>query len=185
MKKNSVFTLLILSAAVSVIFLKAASFAQAQKAPVKPQQKATWDEKAIGSTFKTLGKALISATDLEKLKQENIKKIKAMDDERFRNRYSDYFNIIKQAPLLQSKYKLSPNMTKHQAMEKLKTLNKKEFCGIVDSIPDAVIAMEFKKYVEKHKAKIENIDFSQKVNFVWNSIRDKVTGNRTNLLSPP
>jgi hypothetical protein len=141
-----------------------------------PKEEDVWQDKAIGATFKTLGKTLISTTDLEKLKRDYIKKIKGMDEERFKNRYSDYFDIIRQSPLLKSKYKLSPDMTRQEAMVKLKALNKKEFCGIVDSIPDAVIAIKFKKYVKEHKAKLENIDFSEKVNFVWNSIRNKATG---------
>jgi hypothetical protein len=176
MKKNSVFILLTLLAVTAVIFLKAASFAQVQKAQEKPQQKATWDEKAIGATFKTLGKAFISTTDLKKLKQDNIKKIKRMDEEKFRSRYSDYFNIINRSPLLQSKYRLSGNMTRQQAIEKLNGLNKKELCDIVDSVPDSVIAQEFKRNVGKYKSRVESKDFPQKINYIWGRIREKVTG---------
>jgi hypothetical protein len=178
MRKNFSFLLCFSLTAISLVFGSSLSFAKAKNGPAVTEKQPAWQDRAIGAAFKTLSKALISATDLEKLKQENIKKIKGMDEEKFRSRYSDYFNIINQAPLLQSKYRLSKDMTRQQAIERLKGLDKKELCDMVDSVPDSVIAQEFNKNVEKYKSKVENQDFSQKIDYIWGRVREKITGSK-------
>jgi len=127
----------------------------------------------IGSTFKTLAKAFIATADIDKLKQINVYKLAKKDDAKFRTQYAKIYLVLKQCPAIVSKYGLTEDLTKKQAIEKLKSLNKEDMYWALKSVPNRVIADEFRKYILDEKQALKNSNVVEKVKQVWNRMIEK------------
>lgn len=138
---------------------------------VLAQEKTSIGDKFIGSTFKSLAKAYISVVDLKKLKKTNIEKIKAMDEEKFEKRYAKVFMVISELPKkVRTTYGISEGMTKEQVTRKINSWDKKKICGIIDSIPEELIAKYFKEYVNKSKQNVKDSNLIDQVRSFWERI---------------
>lgn len=139
-------------------------------ASVEKTKETTLTHNLIGSTFKTLAKAFIAAADIEKIKKNNAEKLKKMDEARFRKRYEKVYNIIKDCASLTEGYGLGKDLTKQQAIDKINSLDKKKACKIVDSIPNLLIANQFKLYLNEKKQEIEKSNLVLQVQRLWDKI---------------
>lgn len=144
----------------------------AKEVPVEPQknEKLKIEDRLIGSTFKMSGKLFVSTISIEKLKIDNINKLDKMDQEKFRKRYLEVYRVIKDCPILTARYKINEDLTKEQAIAKIKLLDKKQLYDAIDSIPDSVIAGLFKDYLRKKGSDIRQGKLIEQVKQVWNKI---------------
>ncbi len=132
-------------------------------------------DKIIGATFKTLAKAYVAVADLNKLKKKNIEKISGMEENKFRKQYTKaYINLRDLPNNLKSKYAITEDMTKAQAIKSIEKLDKKNIGEVIDSIPDLLIAQLFKEYLKEKKREVQNGDIIQRINALWNRLVEKI-----------
>ena len=105
---------------------------------------ATVQERIVGGTFKTMAKAYIAATDIEKLKDKNIKRIRIMRQDWFNKKYAEVYKVIKDLPpSLMEKYRVREYMTRGQVIAIIRSLDKKQVYEIIDQVPDPMISRQF------------------------------------------
>lgn len=128
----------------------------------------------IGSTFKSLAKAFVLGADFNKLKKDNIKTISKMSEEKFRKEYLKAYNIIKDYPPVVKKSGLKEDMTKNEAIKRIKALTKKEAYETIDSVPNSLIAGQFRLYLNQRKQEIRESSLFVQVQQFWNKILEKI-----------
>lgn len=139
------------------------------------EDKASPSEALIGSTFKILAKAFVATTDIEKIKKENIAKLNKMDEEKFRARYAEVYQVIKSLPPgLKAEYAISPEMTRQQAIKDIKSFNKQKLYLMIDSVPDTIIARQFRQYLSQQGQAAKGDNLIGQINRVWSRITAKV-----------
>lgn len=138
------------------------------------QDKARLEDKIIGGTFKSLAKAFVLVIDLEKLKKNNIEKLKKMDAQKFSKRYNKAYPVLKDLPTeLKNTYGVSEGMSKERSIENIASLNKQRINQIIDSVPDAFIARQFKQYLREKKEELKNSNIAQQINKFWSKTMEK------------
>ncbi len=148
---------------------------QAKPAPVpvpliteETIKKLNLDDKIIASTFKTLSKAFVLASNIGVLKKNGIKKVQKMSDSKFDKRYQAVYPFIKDLPdEIKQKYGVTEHMTRKQAIANLESLNKMVMFGLIDSVPDLLIATHFKNYIKKTQTSISNSSLIQEIAKIW------------------
>lgn len=134
-------------------------------------------DRAIASTFKALAKGFVFTVDLEKIKQENTARISAMKDEKYRRHYLKAFAFTQELPAgIRQQYGLGENMTKEEAIKAIRRLNKERVYLIIDAVPDALIAREFRKYLSSVKRDIRESDLVAQINSFWDKAVKKAGG---------
>ncbi|MBI4336003.1 MAG: hypothetical protein HY589_05045 [Candidatus Omnitrophica bacterium] len=155
-----------------ILFLTASLFFQGA---AFAEDKTSAQDKFIGSTFKTLAKAFIVMSDIDRLKTDNIARIEKMDDAKFRKEYAKFYAVMWDLPQrLKAEYKISENMSKAQAAKWIESLDKKRSYELIDSMQDATIADEFKKYLRENKEEMRKGNLAQQINNLWQKIKSKV-----------
>jgi hypothetical protein len=135
------------------------------------QEDSATTDKMIGATFKALAKAFVLTTDIDRLKRNNIGALERMDDEKFKKRYAEVYEVIKALPTeLKSSYRITESMPKGQAIRDINSLDKKKLYGLIDAVPDAIIAQQFKQYLSETKQKILKHSLVMQVTKTWNKI---------------
>lgn len=170
MARNSLFSLL---AAIPPVIFGIFMLGKFSYASVTVQEKAVPIDNIIGSTFKTLAKAFVSTSDIEKIKKNNIEKLKKMDEANFRKRYNRIFNTIKDAPFLKDSYGLTQDLTKQEAIEKICSLDKKKIYAVLNSVPNTFIANQFRLYLTEKKQEIQKSNIAVQIRQLWNKIKAK------------
>lgn len=151
---------------VASIFFHSAAFAESRTSA---------EYKLIGATFKALAKAFIAVSDIDKLKMDNIAKIETMDDAKFRKEYAKFYAVMWDLPpSIKTEYKISENMSTEQVVKLVSALDKKKSYELIDSMQDATIANEFKKYLRENKEDMQKLNLMQQINNLWQKIRSKV-----------
>ena len=120
--------------------------------------------KVIGYMFRALAKGLVATSDINSLKTSNIAKINKMSQENFHARYMDVYEHIYDCRFFTENYGLHEDMTKAEAIEKIRSLDKDKLYAIVDAVPDTLIASEFNRFMFKNKQ--EPPDPSDKKSFL-------------------
>lgn len=144
--------------------------------------KISLQDKIIGSTFKSLAKTFVLASDLENLKRSNIDKINRMDEEKFRKRYARLYEVIKELPAsFQVKYGFKEDMTKEEAVKTITSFNKKKMCRMIDSVPEAVIAAEFKRYLNAKQKELQKYNIAEQVKYFWSKQIQKMEPTRVSV----
>ncbi len=139
------------------------------------QKKVSVEDKIIGSTFKALAKVFVAMADMDKLKKNNIEKLSKMDEEKFRRRYAKVYEVIKDLPhKLRVSYGITQEMPKEQAIKNIGSFNKKKIYETIDSIPDTIIAQQFKQYLSEKKQEIQKSNLIEQVNKLWDEMIHKV-----------
>ncbi len=132
-------------------------------------------DKIIGSTFKTLARAFVVFVDINNLKKDNIDKLKKMNEEKFKHRYAGVYKAVKDLPVeLKVSYGIIEGMTKEQAIKKIEPLDKKKIYEIIDSIPDVIIANQFKQYLSEKKQANTKSNTVEQINKFWNEMIKKI-----------
>ncbi len=131
------------------------------------------EDKIIGSTFKGIAKAYIMVVDLKQFKKDKIALLQRMEEDKFRKRYAKTFAVMSELPKeLKIAYGIDENMNKEQAIRKINSLNKKKIYGIIDGIPEELIAKHFKEYLAKRKQTLQNNNIIGQVKDFWDRVID-------------
>lgn len=139
--------------------------------PVFAQEKLSIEDIVISSTFKSLAKGFILLNNIDSLKKNNVSRLNKMDEKKFKKQYAKVYNTLKDLPVqLKNTYKITEHMTKAQAIKNIESMDKKKLNRIIDSIPDTVIAANFKSYINEAKQKIQEKDIIQQIDNLWNKI---------------
>jgi len=142
--------------------------------PLWAAQKVNAQDKIISSSFKTLAKAFVAASDIAALKKNNIAKLNQMSNEKFRQRYEKVYAVIKDLPSqVKADYGISDTMTKEQAIKNIEGLDKKAAYALINAIPDEIIAGEFRKYLSKKDDKIQKDSLLEQIKKIWHQITRK------------
>lgn len=128
-------------------------------------------DRIVGTTFKALAKAFVLATDIDKLKQNNIARLEKMDGEKFKKRYAEVYEATEGLPAeLKLSYGITEEMPKEQAIKDIKSLDKKKLYGLIDAIPDAIIARQFEQYLSETKQDFMKSNLVEQVTKFWNKL---------------
>jgi hypothetical protein len=139
------------------------------------QEKAKAQDKVIGSMFKGLAKAYVAVTDLDKLKKGNIVELNQMDMEIYKYRYSRIYEVAKDWPLaLKSKYKITEQMTREQAIKNIESVDKGKIYEMIDATSDTSIIEQFKKLLNQVGQETQKSNLVEQVGRVWNKILEKL-----------
>ena len=137
-------------------------------------QNFNFEEKVIGSTFKSLARAFVAVTDINKLKASNLKKIKKMGEAKFRKQQAKAYPALKGLPVfLKDRYGVKEDMSKEQAIKNIESLDKQKIYEIIDNVPDATITRLFKQYLSDTRQEIMQSDAVEQVRKLWNKIIQK------------
>lgn len=144
------------------------------------QDKESVNDRIIGAAFKALAKTFVLTADMDKLKRDNIVKIRNMDEAKFKKRYTRVYAAIKGLPeKVKITYGISDVMDKKQAVRNIESLDKKKACEIIDAVPDALIAKEFLRYISNKKGQTRQTNVTEQVSIFW-----KRTTEKLNISSP-
>jgi hypothetical protein len=139
------------------------------------EEKENREDWLIGTTFKTLAKAYVAIANIPSLKKINIDKLNAMSDEKFNEKYSKIYEALRDLPEeLKSGFGITAHMTKQQALNTYESLSRKKMYELIDSVPDAFIAREFRKYLSKEKQDVQKSSIIEQVTRFWSKIVEKV-----------
>jgi len=139
------------------------------------QEKVGTEDKVIGSTFKILAKAFILMADMDKLKKNNIEKLNKMGEEKFEKRYAKVYEVIKDLPSeLKVSHGITEDMSKEQAIKNIASFDKKSIYETIDSVPDKIIATQFRQYLNEKKQEIQKSNLLEQINKFWSKMIGKV-----------
>lgn len=158
------------------VFLIAASLIScvAPAGAQSAQDKTSFSEKAAGAAFKALAKGYCMTVDLEKLKKVNIRKIGALDEESFRWEYAELLQVIAQSPALEKKFSISYTMDRREAIRQLKGLTRGRLAGMIDAVPDKVIAYHFSRFMSERMDEARDMDLGGQIHHAWDSVVKKI-----------
>lgn len=132
-------------------------------------------DKAIGSTFKTLAKGFVAVADINKIKKDNISKIKELKPDKYKKRYAKVYEVIKELPSeLKIKYGIIKEMPQEQLIKEIEALDKNKIYKLIDAIPNTFIAKEFSIYLNENKQGSQEIDLVKEINEFCNKVFAKV-----------
>ncbi|MFC1666293.1 hypothetical protein ACFL0P_00285 [Candidatus Omnitrophota bacterium] len=105
-------------------------------------------QKVTGTMIKGVVKIAVATTNIKRAKKKIVNKLDGISEEDFRERYSGFYELIKDLPPdLKSAYKITPHMSKEQMVRNVESVDKKKIYRIIGRIPDKTIAMLFKEYL--------------------------------------
>ncbi len=151
---------------VNIIILLSAQIVFAALDPAK----GSVSDNLIGSTFKTLAKAFVAGADIEEIKEQNIFKLIKMNEDKFHRQYVKIYAVLKECPSLREAYGFSEFTTKDLVIENIRALDKKKINQIIDLVPNAVIAAQFKEYLKSLKEELQQNNLFVQINQSWNKI---------------
>lgn len=128
------------------------------------------DDAMIALTFKGLAKAFIATQNKDKL----IEKLNSLDNKKFRIKYARAYKAIKGSPSFTLSYGFRDDMAKEELIKKIKSWNKKKMFEIIDAIPDEIISVEFKRYLNAKTAKSQKGEELEQVAWTWNEIIERL-----------
>lgn len=158
---NKVYLRAVFLAATGVLVLNNPAYPNAEVS-----RNPAFTDNVIGSTFKTLAKAFVSAADIEQIKKDNIEKIRRMDEAKFRRRYAKIYDTIKDCPFLKGLLG-EERQDKQGIVNKIKSLDKKRIFEVLDSVPNAFIAGQFKLYLKEKKDRMQTTDVAVQIRKLW------------------
>ena len=139
------------------------------------QENISTADRIIGSTFKVLAKGFVEIADINKLKN-NIDRINKMSEDKFKKRYTEAYKVIKDLPPeLKLRYGITEATTKEQIIKDIDSLDKSKIYEIIDSIPDEIIAKQFKQYLSEKKEEIQKSNIVEQINKFWNKMINNVS----------
>jgi uncharacterized protein with NAD-binding domain and iron-sulfur cluster len=139
------------------------------------QEKVSVEDRIIGSTLKGLARAFVAIVDMDTLKKNNIDKLNKMSEAKFSKQYAKVYEVIKDLPdKFKNDYGVAAAMSKAQAIKNIKLLNKEKTYKIIDSIPDTIIAKQFKRYLEEKKQAIQKSNTVEQIKKFWNRMLSRI-----------
>ncbi|MFA5100840.1 MAG: hypothetical protein WC547_08160 [Candidatus Omnitrophota bacterium] len=147
---------------ISVVLCQSISFAQ------------TVQERFISSTFKTLAKTYIAATDFKTLQKNTLARLAQLDNDSFHERYPRTLQLIKDSPVLEKQFGLRPDMSVGQAISFTKSLDKKKVAAIIDAVPDQVVARHVMEDLSRARRSVNSKHVADQVSGVWSNLQDRL-----------
>ena len=138
-------------------------------------EKVNLQDNLIGSTFKSLAKGLVLVINVDKFKKDTISKLNKLNPDKYKRKYALVYETIKELPSeLRIKYEIIENMPKEQLIKSVESLDKKKIYTLINAIPNAIIAKEFKKYLFKKKQGVKDSSLVKDINEFWDKVLVKV-----------
>jgi hypothetical protein len=129
----------------------------------------------IGTAVKLFAKGYVAATDIDKMKETNISKLKKMNEQEFASKYTTIYGDMKGLPQdVKTAYGIDEKMDKSAAIGKIQSAGKKDLYKIIDNIPDAFITKYFDSYIVEKGFDMKKSSFKKEVVNFWNDIRRKL-----------
>lgn len=153
--------------AAAVIF--SAGNAYAQQA-----EKESFGEAAVGTTLKVMAKTYVTAMDLKKFKKRHAERIEQMDEQSFRAAYNNTLTIVKYSPKLRSDFGLAEDLGREEALERLRKLDKKTLCRMIDAVPDKTLIAKFKAFSSRHSDELAGKDIAAQLQIGWKSFTTRL-----------
>ena len=139
-------------------------------------------DRLISSTFKTLAKTYIAATDFNALKKNTLARLEQLDTGSFHERYPRTLQIITDAPALKTQFGLRGDMTVDQAIAFIRSLDKKKVSAVIDAVPDQVVARHVLDDISRTTKSVNSKNIGDQVAAVWHNLQDRL--DRTTQRSP-
>ncbi len=137
--------------------------------------KPSLEDKLIASTLRTMAKAYVATANMDKLKENNAAKINRMSEERFDRRYAEAYPALKSLPSgLRARYGITDHVTRSHVVKTVMSLDKKKIYELIDALPDAVIAEQFKLYWARKGSDTPNRTMPEQIKAFWDSIVGKI-----------
>ncbi|MCU0651411.1 MAG: hypothetical protein MUC39_00490 [Candidatus Omnitrophica bacterium] len=134
-------------------------------------EKTNFNQKVIGSTFKSLARAFVAVSDIDKLKANNIRRLEKLNDTKFKKQLAKVYPVLQDLPqTLKAQYGVKEDMSREQVIKNIESLDKKKIYGIIEAVPDATITRLFKEELVKTKEGIMKSDAVGSVKKFWNKI---------------
>ncbi|MCX5813849.1 MAG: hypothetical protein NT178_15070 [Proteobacteria bacterium] len=129
----------------------------------------------VGTVVKLFAKGYIAVTDIDKIKETNIAKLKKMDDQEFANKYTAIYSDMKGLPQdVKTAYGIDEKMDRSAAIIKIQSAGKKDLYTIIDSIPDTFITKHFDSYIGEKGFDMKKPPSKREIMNFWNDIRKKL-----------
>lgn len=136
------------------------------------QEKPTLTDKVIGATFRTVMRVCIMTSNIDKLRANNVAKVKAMDDEAFVAKRNRVYDLVKDLPdNMKKEYAISPNMTRGEVVRAIGKLDKNRLQTIIDNLPDKALMRMFMK-ARGRKAVTSG---PNEVNSFWEGMAERIS----------
>jgi len=137
-------------------------------------EKVSLQDKAIGSTFKTLAKGFVVVMNIDQFKKDNITQLNKLRPDKYRKKYAKVYEAIKELPPnLKVKYGIMEDMPREQLIKEIESLDKKKMYEAIDSVPNTIIAKEFKRYLNEKRQGIQESNSVKQINEFWNKVLAK------------
>jgi hypothetical protein len=138
------------------------------------QEKTDLQDRLIGSTFKLIAKSYVTMTDLKQLRKNMLGRLEGMSEEELKIKYARTYAAVKSLPAgVKAAYGVNEDMNKLQVVNKINSWDKKRICGFIDSIPDTIIANEFRGYLDRRRQGIQKQNIVEQIKGFWNRIVTK------------
>ncbi len=135
------------------------------------QEKAGVQDRLIGSTFKLIARSYVTMTDLKQLRKDMLGRLEGLSEEEIRIKYARIYAAVENLPAgVKTAYGVNEDMDKLRVVEKINSWDKKRICAFIDSIPDTLIAVEFRGYLYRGRQRIQNQNMIEQVRGFWNRI---------------
>jgi len=109
--------------------------------------------------------------DIDKFKKDNIGQINKLRPDKYKKKYAKIYDVIKELPPgLKAKYGIIEDMPREQVIKNIESLDKKKVYELIDSVPDAFIAREFKNSLKEKKRQAQENNFIKEINEFWKKI---------------
>ena len=132
----------------------------------------TLTETVIGMTFRTVMRVFIMASNIDKLRNNNIAKVKAMDEDAFIAKRDRVYDLVKDLPdNIKKDYAISGRMTREEVVKAIAKLDKRRLQAIIDALPDKALARMFRK-ARGRKAVTSSPD---EANSFWEGMADRIS----------
>jgi hypothetical protein len=132
-------------------------------------------ELLVGAVVKLFAKGYVAVTDINKIKETNIAKLRKMNDQEFAGKYMAIYRDVKDLPLnVKTAYGIDEKMDRSAAITKIQSAEKKDLNTIIDGIPDAFIVKYFDSYIEEKGLDMKKSSSMRDVLDFWNNIKRKL-----------
>ncbi|MFA5362723.1 MAG: hypothetical protein WC335_05690 [Candidatus Omnitrophota bacterium] len=134
------------------------------------------EDKIIAALLKVFAGAYVKTSDIGKLKEKQIRRLEQMNDEDFSAEYERVFSVIRECPQFRKNFGLYEGMSKEQFIVRVSAFDRKQICGIINSIPDEVLSGKFREYLSERGEADSGAGITQQVSNVWAKIKAKAEG---------
>ena len=128
-------------------------------------------DRLIAASFKTLAKVYLTTVNFDRFKEDQIRHLEKMNEEKFQKHFKKVREVLKTIPLgIKQKYGFKDQMTRAQVIQRIDPLDKKTVYQMIDDIPESFIAFQFKQYLHDLKEDVKGSQILRKIQEFWSGI---------------